>query len=160
MSNLRVGFGYDVHQLAENRKMFLAGIEIESEIGFVAHSDGDVLLHSVMDAMLGAAGLGDIGEHFPEFDDKYKGIDSTKLFRIVFDLISKKNFQIINLDIAITLEKPKIRKYKPQMTENLARLSGLPLDCINIKATTNEKMGFIGRGEGAAVYAVCLLEKR
>ena len=160
MSNLRVGFGYDVHRLGKNLKMYLAGIEIESDYGFIAHSDGDVLLHSVMDAILGAAGMGDIGEHFPEYDSKYKDIDSKKLFLIVLDLVTQKNFQLINIDIAITLEKPKIRKYKPQMIENIAKLSGLPIDSINIKATTNEQMGFVGRGEGAAVYAVCLLEKK
>jgi 2-C-methyl-D-erythritol 2,4-cyclodiphosphate synthase len=155
-----VGFGYDVHRLAEGESFILGGVSIDSSIGTVAHSDGDVLIHSIIDALLGAAGLGDIGDHFPDTDEKYKNIDSTKLLNKTLSLLDTYNLYIVNIDAQIVLEKPKLSAYKLMIKENLAKLCGLAENKVNIKATTNEKMGFLGRGEGVAVYAVCQIEKK
>jgi 2-C-methyl-D-erythritol 2,4-cyclodiphosphate synthase len=155
-----VGFGYDVHCLAAGESFVLGGVSIDSSIGTVAYSDGDVLIHAIVDALLGAAGLGDIGDHFPDTDDKYKNIDSTILLSKTLDLLDTYNLYIINIDAEIVLEKPKLAAYKLIIKENLAKLCGLTERRVNIKATTNEKMGFVGRGEGVAVYAVCQIEEK
>lgn len=155
-----VGFGYDVHKLAEGESLILGGIKIDSPIGTVAHSDGDVLIHAVIDAILGAAGLGDIGEHFPDTDDKWKGADSTKLLKAVMGMIREEGLHLINVDAIIVMEKPKLSPHKEKIKLKLAELLHLPPKKVNIKATTSEKMGFIGRGEGVAVHAVCMLENK
>lgn len=152
-----IGFGFDVHQLAKGEKLILGGVEIDSELGTIAHSDGDVLLHAVMDAMLGAIGMGDIGEHFPDTDPKYKDYSSLKMLEVVVELL-RGNYKLINIDIAIVLEAPKIKKYKEAMCENISTVCKISPNRVNIKATTNEKMGYIGRGEGIAVYAVCEIQ--
>jgi len=155
-----VGFGYDVHRLAAGESLVLGGVSIDSSIGTVAHSDGDVLIHAIIDALLGAAGLGDIGDHFPDTDNKYKNIDSTILLRNTLDLLEAYSLYIVNIDAEIVLEKPKLSAYKLIIKENLSKLCSLPENRVNIKATTNEKMGFLGRGEGLAVYAVCQIEEK
>ncbi len=155
-----VGFGYDVHRLADGESFILGGVSIDSSIGTIAHSDGDILIHAIIDALLGAAGLGDIGDHFPDTDIKYKNIDSTILLSKTLDLLATYNLNIVNIDAEIVLEKPKLAAYKIEIKENLAKLCGLSTNRVNIKATTNEKMGYIGRGEGVAVYAVCQIEDK
>lgn len=154
-----VGFGYDVHRLAEGESFILGGVSIDSSIGTVAHSDGDVLIHAIIDALLGAAGLGDIGDHFPDTDEKYENIDSTILLRKTLSLLNTYNLYIVNIDAEIVLEKPKLAAYKLKIRDNLAEICGLAERRVNIKATSNEKMGFIGRHEGVAVYAVCQIEE-
>ena len=153
----RTGFGYDAHRLVEDRKLVLGGVEVPFEKGLLGHSDADVLLHAVADALLGAAGMGDIGVHFPDNDPAYKGISSRKLVRIVAEKIKQKGFSIINIDSVIVAQRPKLAGFIPQMKENLA--SDLDLDGgrVNIKATTTEGMGPEGRGEGISSYAVCTL---
>lgn len=151
-----VGFGYDIHRLEEGRKLILGGIEIESNLGVVAHSDGDVLLHSLIDAILGASGLGDIGEHFPDTDNQYKGISSVELLKRTLELI--KSYKIVNVDCMIILEKPKIKDYKPLIKKNLAELLNINESRVNIKAGTNEKLDALGRAEGCAVYTVVMIE--
>jgi 2-C-methyl-D-erythritol 2,4-cyclodiphosphate synthase len=152
-----VGFGYDIHKLAEKESLILGGISIESSFGTVAHSDGDVLVHSIIDALLGAAGLGDIGEHFPDDNMQYKNADSIQLLVVVLNLIKSKNLKIINIDTTIVLEKPKLSLYKSKIRENLAEILAISSENINIKAGTNEKLGFLGRGEAIASYCVCEL---
>lgn len=151
-----VGFGYDIHRLEEGRKLILGGIEIASNLGVVAHSDGDVLLHSLIDAILGASGLGDIGEHFPDTDNQYKGISSVELLKRTLELI--KSYKIVNVDCMIILEKPKIKDYKPLIKKNLAELLNISESRVNIKAGTNEKLDALGRAEGCAVYTVVMIE--
>jgi 2-C-methyl-D-erythritol 2,4-cyclodiphosphate synthase len=153
-----VGFGYDLHRLKENESLILGGVNIEWEKGTVAHSDGDVLLHSIMDAVLGAAGLGDIGEHFPDTDIEYKNADSMALARKVFQMIAQLNYKIINIDATIVAEKPKMLNYKEQMKKNIAEIFSLNEQRVNIKATTNEKLGYLGNSEGIAVYSVCEIQ--
>ncbi len=155
-----VGFGYDVHRLEVGEKLILGGVLISENFGTLAHSDGDALAHSIIDALLGAAGLGDIGEHFPDTDDKYKGADSMKLLLNTLNLINENGYKIINIDSLIQLEKPKLKEFKEQIRKNVANLCNLDVARINIKAGTNEKMGFIGRSEGIAVFTVCQLEKK
>jgi len=150
-----VGIGYDMHRLKTGESLILGGISIESDFGTIAHSDGDVLLHSIIDAILGAAGLGDIGEHFPDTDEKYKGISSVELTEAVISLVNKENYKLINIDAVIILEKPKLLPYKKAIRENIANLCGLPVKRVNIKATTNEKLSYIGRSEGIVVHSVC-----
>ncbi|MDX9790412.1 MAG: 2-C-methyl-D-erythritol 2,4-cyclodiphosphate synthase [Candidatus Kapaibacterium sp.] len=154
-----VGFGYDVHRLESGQSLILGGVLISDSFGTIAHSDGDALSHSLIDALLGAAGLGDIGEHFPDTDDKYKNADSMKLLKITVDLLRLHRFRIINLDILIQLEYPKLKIYKPMIKKNVAEVCMIEQERVNIKAGTNEKMGFVGRSEGIAVYSVCLIEK-
>ena len=154
-----VGFGYDIHRLAEGESLILGGIKIESSVGTVAHSDGDVLVHAIIDALLGAAGLGDIGEHFPDTDMKYKNADSIQLLLVVLNLIKSKNLHIINIDTTIVLEKPKLSHFKSQIKQNLANFMEIPSENVNIKAGTNEKLGFLGRNEAIAAYCVCELIK-
>lgn len=155
-----VGFGYDLHSLAEGETLILGGVQIEWEKGTVAHSDGDVLLHSIMDALLGAAGLGDIGEHFPDTDEKYKNADSITLAKTVFNMIEDNNFQIINIDATIVAEKPKMLTYKEKMKKNISGIFQLDEKRINIKATTNENLGYLGNSEGIAVYSVCEIQPK
>lgn len=157
---IRIGFGFDVHQLSADRAMILGGVEIPAERGILGHSDADVLLHAICDALLGALALGDIGKHFPDTDDTYKNADSRVLLRNVFELIKGKGYRVGNIDTTVVLEAPKILRYAPQMQEVIGEILELESDAISIKATTNETMGFIGRKEGVTAYAVCLLMKR
>lgn len=155
---MRIGHGYDVHKLVEGRDLILGGVKIAYEKGLLGHSDADVLLHAVSDALLGAAGLGDIGRHFPDTDPKYKGADSLMLLREVYRKISEKGFRVGNIDVTVIAQKPKLKDFIPQMQENIAAAVGVAPDRVNVKATTEEKLGFTGSGEGMACHAVCLLE--
>ena len=157
---MRIGYGYDVHKLVEDRKLIIGGVDIPYEKGLLGHSDADVLLHAVMDSLLGAAALGDIGKHFPDSDDKYKGISSIKLLKEVLALINNNNYCIINLDATIIAQKPKMRPYIDQMRCNIANALEIDIDTVNVKATTEEGLGFTGREEGIAANCVCLIEKR
>ena len=159
MTNLRIGHGYDVHRLVEGRKLILGGVDIPWERGLLGHSDADVLLHAVSDALLGAAGLGDIGRHFPDTDPKYKGADSLELLREVYRKISEKGYRVGNIDVTMIAQKPKLKDFIPQMQENIAAAVGVTPDRVNVKATTEERLGFTGTGEGMSCHAVCLLEE-
>ena len=154
---LRIGHGYDVHRLTENRRLILGGVEIHYELGLLGHSDADVLVHAVMDALLGALALGDIGKHFPDTDKQYKDIDSMLLLRKVWELVTERGYSLVNLDATIKAEKPKLAKYIPAMRENLAAVLNTSADNISIKATTEEGLGLSGAGIGA--HCVCLLER-
>ena len=156
---MRVGMGYDVHKLTEGRKLILGGVDIPYEKGLAGHSDADVLVHAIMDALLGAAALGDIGQHFPDTDPAYKGISSVKLLTHVMELLRQHHFAVGNVDAVIIAQKPKMAPHIPQMRKNLAQAMGVEEDRINIKATTEEGLGFTGRGEGIASQAICLLEE-
>lgn len=156
---MRVGLGYDVHKLVEDRKLIIGGVEIPYEKGLLGHSDADVLLHAIMDALLGAAALGDIGKHFPDTDPKYSGADSRVLLRRVVELVMDKGYTVGNADVTIVAQRPKMLPYIEQMRENVAQDLKIEKDCVNIKATTTEKLGFEGRGEGISSTAVVLLEK-
>lgn len=155
--DIRIGNGYDVHALAEGLPLWLGGVKIESPIGCIAHSDGDVAIHSLCDALLGALALGDIGKHFPDTSDEFKGIDSKILLRRVMDLIEAEGWSVINADITIAMQKPKLAPYIVPMRECLASVMGCAVGQVSVKATTTEKLGFVGRGEGCEVYAVVLL---
>lgn len=157
---MRVGHGYDVHRLVEDRKLILGGVEIPYEKGLLGHSDADVLTHAVMDALLGAAALGDIGKHFPDSDERYKGADSIKLMEHVVGLLAEKSYLIENIDCTIIAQRPKLAPYIPTMKEKLAAAAGIDADCVNVKATTEEKLGFTGEGLGIACHAVALIEKK
>lgn len=157
--SVRIGFGIDFHQLTENRDLWLGGVKIPHEKGAKGHSDADVLLHAICDAMLGAAALGDIGVHFPDTSDEFKNIDSKILLKRSVELISKAGYRINNIDSALCLEKPKIKAYVPQMQEVIAQICEIELNDVSIKATTTEKMGFVGREEGLVAYATILLVK-
>ncbi|MDO4484436.1 MAG: 2-C-methyl-D-erythritol 2,4-cyclodiphosphate synthase [Clostridia bacterium] len=159
MPILRVGQGYDVHRLVEGRKLILCGVDVPHTLGLLGHSDADVALHALMDAMLGAAALGDIGKHFPDTDDRYKGISSMKLLEHVVALLRDKGWTVANCDVTMVAQKPKLLPYIPQMRQNVADALGIDLDCVNIKATTTEKLGFEGQQEGISAQAVCLLMK-
>lgn len=156
---MRVGMGYDVHKLVENRDLILGGVKIPFEKGLLGHSDADVLLHAIMDALLGAAALGDIGKHFPDTDERYKGISSIKLLRHVGMLLDEHQYIVENIDATIIAQKPKMRPYIDKMRKNIADALALSVDQINVKATTEEGLGFTGTGEGISSQAVCLLEK-
>ena len=156
---MRIGHGYDVHKLVEGRDLILGGVKIDYEKGLLGHSDADVLLHAVSDALLGAAGLGDIGHHFPDTDPKYKGADSLELLREVYRKISEKGFRVGNIDVTMIAQKPKLKDYIPQMQANIAAAVNVSPDRVNVKATTEEKLGFTGTGEGMSCHAVCLLEE-
>jgi len=156
---MRIGFGYDVHRLVEGRQLWLGGVRLQHEYGLLGHSDADVLIHAICDAMLGAANLRDIGFHFPDSDPKYKGIDSKKLLRETAMLLKEKGWKVGNIDATVCAERPKINPYVETIRETLAPLIDIPLDCISIKATTTERLGFTGREEGISAYAVCLIEK-
>lgn len=155
--HMRIGTGYDVHRLAENRKCIIGGVDIPYEKGLLGHSDADVLLHAIMDALLGAAALGDIGLHFPDSDPAYKDADSMKLLKKVGEILEENRFLIENIDATIIAQAPKMRPYIDQMRENIASALGLELSQVNVKATTEEGLGFTGSGEGIASQAVCLL---
>ena len=154
---MRIGFGFDVHQLREGNAFWLGGIRVEHDKGALGHSDADVVIHALCDALLGAAALGDIGKHFPDTSSKYKNIDSKILLAEVVRMIHEKSYRIGNVDVSLCLEKPKIAPYLDQMIETLAPLLQIGTGDISIKATTNEKMGYVGREEGVACYAVALL---
>jgi len=157
--NFRVGFGFDVHQLKEGLDFWLGGIIIPHAKGGLGHSDADVLIHSICDALLGAANLGDIGKHFPDTNPQYKGIDSKLLLKEVMVLIRKKGYEIGNIDSTICLQTPKIEPYIPEMQKVIAACIGVDTDLISIKATTTETLGFVGRGEGISAYATVLINK-
>lgn len=156
---MRIGHGYDVHRLVEGRKLILGGVEIPYEKGLLGHSDADVLLHALMDAILGAAALGDIGKLFPDSDPAYAGADSTVLLSRVNDLIKQKHYSVVNLDCTILAQRPKLMPYIPRMIETIAAVLNIPTDCVSVKATTEEGLGFTGEGLGIAAHAVVLLEK-
>ena len=157
---LRIGYGFDVHALQEGRPFVLGGVEIPSSFGPLGHSDADVLIHAICDALLGAAALGDIGMHFPDNSSEFKNIDSKILLQRVVNLLKEKNYAIVNIDSTVILEKPKIAPHITAMRETLSKVMGIPVDDISIKATTNERMGFIGRQEGVSAHAVALIELR
>lgn len=154
---MRVGLGYDVHKLVEGRDLILGGVTIPHTLGLLGHSDADVLVHAIMDALLGAAALGDIGKHFPDTDPEYKGADSMKLMARVRELIEEKGYVIENIDATIIAQQPKLRPYIDQMEENIAKVLRIERDQINVKATTEERLGFTGREEGMAAQAICSL---
>lgn len=154
----RFGMGYDVHQLVENRKLIIGGVDIPYEKGLLGHSDADVLLHAISDALLGAAALGDIGKHFPDTDPRYKGADSLKLLEEVGNLLAAKGYVVGNVDATIVAQKPKMLPHIPQMRENIARVLHVDIDQINVKATTEEHLGFTGNGQGISSYAVAGIE--
>lgn len=156
---MRIGHGYDVHRLVQGRDLILGGVNIPYEKGLLGHSDADVLTHAVMDALLGAAAIGDIGGHFPDSDPAYKGADSLALAREVAALLRAKNYRIENVDATVLAQAPKLAPHIPQMRENLALALGVGVDRISVKATTEEHLGFTGAGEGIAAHAVCLLEE-
>jgi 2-C-methyl-D-erythritol 2,4-cyclodiphosphate synthase len=155
---MRIGHGYDVHRLVEGRPLVLGGVTIPYELGLLGHSDADVLLHAIADAILGALGLGDIGRYFPDSDDAYKGIDSMLLLEHVIGLANDRGYRISNLDTTVIAQRPKLAPHIAQMVTNLAKVCQVPGDCINVKATTTEKLGFTGRGEGISAHAVVLME--
>lgn len=157
---MRIGHGYDVHRLVEGRKLILGGVDVPYVKGLLGHSDADVLLHAISDAILGAIGEGDIGKHFPDTDPAYKGADSRKLLRHVMELAGKKGYQIGNVDATIVAQRPKLAPFIAQMRSNIAETLGTDEDRVNVKATTTEELGFAGRGEGIAAYAVALLQKK
>lgn len=157
---MRVGMGYDVHKLTKDRDLILGGVTIPWEKGLLGHSDADVLIHAIMDALLGAAALGDIGKHFPDTDPAYKGISSVKLLSHVMELLKSNGFSVGNVDAVIIAQKPKMAPHIPQMRENMARAMGIDISRLNIKATTEEGLGFTGREEGIASQAICLLEEK
>lgn len=157
MNQLRIGHGYDVHALADDLPLILGGINIPHTKGCVAHSDGDVLIHAICDALLGAAALGDIGLHFPDNSSEYKGIDSKILLKRTVSLIKEQGFSIVNIDSTLCLQQPKIQKYIISMRESLASVMGISVDMVSIKATTTEKLGFVGRCEGVEAHAVVLV---
>ena len=155
---MRIGHGYDVHRLTEGRKLILGGVEIPYEKGLLGHSDADVLTHAVMDALLGAAGLGDIGRHFPDNDDRFLGADSLLLLKEVCRLLSVKGYRIGHVDVTVIAQRPKLMQFIPEMRRNLAGVMNVDEDAVNVKATTEEKLGFTGEGLGIAAHAVALIE--
>lgn len=160
MNDIRIGNGYDVHALSEGLPLWLGGVLIESPVGCIAHSDGDVAIHALCDAILGALALGDIGKHFPDTSDEFKGIDSKILLKRTTDLISSRGFTVGNADITIALQRPKLAPYIQSMRETLSGIMGVDTDRVSVKATTTEKLGFVGRGEGCEVYASVLLYEK
>ena len=155
---MRIGHGYDVHRLVEGRKLILGGVEIPYEKGLLGHSDADVLTHAVMDALLGAAGLGDIGRHFPDSDDRFLGADSLELLRQVCVMLADRGYRVGNVDVTVIAQRPKLAGFIPAMREKLAAVIGLSPEDINVKATTEERLGFTGEGLGIAAHAVALIE--
>lgn len=159
MTDFRIGHGYDVHRLTENRKLILGGVHIPYEKGLLGHSDADVLLHAVSDALLGAAALGDIGQHFPDTDPAYEGADSLRLLSLVVSLLEEKGYAVGNMDATIIAQRPKLAAFLPDMIQNIASVCHIAPERVNVKATTEEKLGFTGRGEGIAAHAVALICK-
>ena len=160
MENIRIGNGYDVHALAAGLPLWLGGVRVESPIGCIAHSDGDVPIHALCDAILGALALGDIGKHFPDTSDEFKGIDSKILLQRTMSLVSEAGYRIGNADITIAMQKPKLAPYIPSMRQTLASIMGMDVADISVKATTTEKLGFVGRSEGCEAYATVLLFRK
>lgn len=156
---MRIGHGYDVHRLVKGRDLIVGGVKIDFELGLDGHSDADVMLHAVSDALLGAAGLGDIGLHFPDTDPKYKGADSMVLLENVAEKVREKGYRVSNIDVTMIAQKPKMKPHIPAMTANIARAVGIAADRVNVKATTEENLGFTGSMEGLRCHAVCLLEE-
>lgn len=156
---MRIGHGYDVHKLVEGRDLILGGVKIDHKLGLLGHSDADVLLHAVSDALLGAAGLGDIGRHFPDTDPQYKGADSLKLLAIVGQKVAAAGYRVSNIDVTMIAQKPKLKDHIGAMERNIASSLGLDVSRVNVKATTEERLGFTGREEGLSCHAVCLLEE-
>ena len=156
---MRIGHGYDVHKLVEGRDLILGGVKIDYEKGLLGHSDADVLLHAVSDALLGAAGLGDIGKHFPDTDPQYKGADSLELLRVVAQRVGEEGYRVSNIDVTMIAQRPKLKDHIPQMVLNIAGAVGIEANRVNVKATTEEKLGFTGEGLGMSCHAVCLLEE-
>ena len=154
---MRAGMGYDVHRLGEGRALIIGGVNIPYDLGLIGHSDADVLLHAIMDALLGAAALGDIGKHFPDNDERYRGISSLKLLKHVGDMLAEERFIIENIDATIIAERPKMRPYIEEMNENIAEALGIEKHQVNVKATTEEGLGFTGNGKGISAQAICLL---
>ncbi|MDF2567725.1 MAG: 2-C-methyl-D-erythritol 2,4-cyclodiphosphate synthase [Oscillospiraceae bacterium] len=157
---MRIGHGYDVHKLVEGRKLIIGGIEIPHEKGLLGHSDADVLLHAVMDALLGAAALGDIGTHFPDSDERFKDADSKKLLQYVAEMIYQKGYSIGNIDCTVIVQEPKLKGYIPDMVKNISDICKISSDCVNVKATTEENLGFTGQKLGISAHSVCLLFKK
>lgn len=155
---MRIGHGYDVHKLVIGRPLILGGVEIKNDGGLMGHSDADVLVHAIMDSLLGAAGLGDIGQHFPDDNLDYKDADSLKLLRIVFNMLKHKGYKIQNLDATIIAQSPRLSPYLSCMKENISKICEIDKDCVNIKATTEENLGFTGRKEGIAAHCVCIID--
>ncbi len=158
--NIRIGHGYDVHRLVADRKLILGGVEIPFEFGLLGHSDADVLLHAVSDALLGAAALGDIGKHFPDTASEFEGIDSRILLRRVVALLDEQGYCISNIDATVIMQRPKLASFIPQMAENIANDCGVDVSQVNVKATTEERLGFTGEGLGVSAHAVCLIFKK
>ena len=156
---MRIGHGYDVHKLTEGRELIIGGVKIPYEKGLLGHSDADVLLHAVTDSLLGAAGLGDIGTHFPDTDPAYKGADSLELLRVAVEKVAAAGYRISNVDVTMIAQKPKLKDYIPRMRQNIASAIGVQPDRVNVKATTEEQLGFTGSGEGMSCHAVALLEE-
>ena len=159
MINFRIGHGYDVHKLVENRKLILGGVDIPYEKGHLGHSDADVLLHAISDALLGAAALGDIGKHFPDTDEAYKGADSLVLLARVGEILKEAGYRPSNIDSTVIAQAPKLAPHIENMRKNIAKALGIELDAVSVKATTEERLGFTGRGEGISAHAVCIIEK-
>lgn len=156
---MRIGHGYDVHRLVSGRKLILGGVDINYELGLLGHSDADVLVHAIMDAMLGALALGDIGQHFPDNDESYSGADSIELLKKVGELVNDKGYTVVNIDSTILCQRPKLKPYIPDMRKTIAAALNIDADAVSVKATTEEGLGFTGNGEGIAAHAVCLLDK-
>lgn len=159
LNDIRIGHGYDVHRYCEGRNLILGGVRIPYEMGLLGHSDADVLVHAVMDAVIGALGLGDIGKHFPDTDGAYKDIDSMLLAKKVYGLLIEQGYYIVNIDATVIAQKPKLAPYIEQMKSNIAEVFGISADRVNVKATTEEKLGFTGRLEGVSSHAVCIIAK-
>lgn len=157
---MRIGHGYDVHKLAENRKLILGGVEIPFKKGLLGHSDADVLLHAICDSLLGAAALGDIGVHFPDTSDEFKGISSLKLLRVVADLLDRSGYKVINIDSTVIAQEPKLSPYINKMRENIAKALKIELNSVSVKATTEEHLGFTGEKLGISAHSVCLIDKK
>lgn len=156
---MRIGHGYDVHRLVEDRKLILGGVEIPYEKGLLGHSDADVLLHAIADSLLGAAALGDIGKHFPDNDESFKGADSRVLLKKVCELLKQKGYKIVNIDATVLAQRPKLKDYINLMRANIAETCEMDIDSVSVKATTEEGLGFTGTGEGISAHSVCLLDK-
>lgn len=157
--NIRIGHGYDVHQLTEGRDLIIGGVNIPHHLGLLGHSDADVLLHAISDSLLGALALGDIGNHFPDTDEQYKGADSLELLACAYELVKQKGYEVGNVDATILAQAPKLAPYIPQMRLNIARALEIEIECVSVKATTEEKLGFTGEEKGIAAHAVCLVYK-
>ena len=155
---MRVGHGYDVHKLVEGRKLILGGVEIPHTVGLLGHSDADVLLHAIMDSLLGASALGDIGKLFPDTDERYKGADSLALLKEVVRVLNENGYKIVNIDSTVIAQSPKLKDYIVKMRENIAYACNIDVDCVSVKATTEEHLGFTGRKEGISAHSVCLIE--